>query len=80
MAHLTVISKREAMRMQVDSLFTPVNGGTLSVEKLCTGKYNESIKTRILDVSDDVHAVWAERRADKHGPYYTLQCLTSRSN
>ena len=79
MKTLTVGTKSQADKVLVNSLFAPVNGSTLNKEKLCTGKYQASIKGRALEVSDHIHAVWAEKRRDSDGEYFALLCLTSRS-
>jgi hypothetical protein len=79
MKTLQVTTKSRAHAMQVQSLFTPVNGRTLQVEKYCTGKYKASIKDHSLQVPDDVHAVWPEARRDAHGKYFALYCLSAQS-
>ena len=78
MKTLTCITKRAANNMLINSLFKPVNGGTLIRERYCSGKYLASIKTRPLQVSDDVLCLWAEPRRDADGNYFALYCLSVR--
>ena len=75
---LKLTSKRKADKMLVDSLFSP--GGTLTRFKYCTGKYKPGKFPvgREMEVSDDIQAIWAERRRDENGPYVALYCLFSR--
>ena len=80
MKNLKVTTKYRASKMQVESLFTPVNGGTLSQAKYSGGKYKPgSFPTgREVEVSDNIYAIWAESRRDSDGPYVSLYCLASR--
>jgi hypothetical protein len=80
MKNIQVTTKYRASKMQVESLFTPVNGGTLSQAKYCGGNYKPgSFPTgRDVEVSGDIYAIWAESRRDSEGPYVSLYCLTSR--
>lgn len=80
MKKLTITTSRAAAQAQVQSLFTPVNGGTLTRERYDRGKYNADAKLvgREIEAPDTVHAVWPERRKDSHGPYLALFCLSSR--
>jgi hypothetical protein len=72
---VTVISKRKANAMLVDSLFNA--GGTLTATKLCSGKYatGKFPVGREIEVSENIVAVWAENRKDSCGPYVSLYCL-----
>jgi hypothetical protein len=72
---LTVTTKAAADKKQVESLFVPVNGRTLSRVKWCGGKYRETVIGRTLFVPEYVHAIWAERRKDRDGPYCALYAL-----
>ena len=79
MKTIQIVTKSQANRMQVESLFVPVNGRTLSKAKYCGGKYKPGSfpKGREINVSENVHAVWSESRKDVEGPYSVLYCLTS---
>ena len=77
---MKVISKREADKVLTQSLFTPVNGKTLSIGKFDGGKYqwHGTAKHYIgRDVPDirGVHAVYMVRRVDSDGPYGQLMCV-----
>lgn len=61
MTTLTVLTPAQAKRLT----------DTRAKQTHCTGRYQRSI------IGQTVHAcgatvVWAERRQDKHGPYYKL--------
>ena len=73
MKMVAIESKAKANKAQVESLFTA--GGTLVKEKYCGGKYAHSCIGREVEVSDDVAALWTERRKDRDGPYYTLYAM-----
>ena len=68
---MIVITKRKAMRMITDSLFT--KGGTLnkSTAPFCTGKYNNMLGQEVVDI-EGIAAVYQESRRDKDGQYYKL--------
>ena len=77
---MNIITKREAMAIQMDSLFTPVNGGTLDTGKFDNGKYewkgsaNAYLGKECQDIKG-VHAVYVERRVDSDGPYAQIMCI-----
>jgi hypothetical protein len=81
MKTIQICSKRDAENLIVASLFTPVNGRTLSKSRFDRGKYRTNPDTpyigRTLEVSDDVCAVYPERRRDAHGAYIALFCVYS---
>ncbi len=79
MKTIQITTKSQANRMQVDSLFVPVNGRTLSKAKYSSGKYKPGAfpKGREIEVSENIHAVWSESRKDSDGAYSALFCLTS---
>jgi len=68
---MIVITKRKAMKMITDSLFT--KGGTLNKSSLpfCTGKYNNMLGQEVVDI-EGIAAVYQESRRDKDGQYYKL--------
>ena len=77
---MKVISKAQADKILVNSLFKPVNGKTLSIGKFDSGKYqwHGSAKHYVgRDVPDikGVHAVYCVRRQDSDGPYAQLMCV-----
>lgn len=49
----------------------------------CTGKYKWEGSAKpyfgrpIQSVSDEVKAIYVERRADQHGPYAKMMCITT---
>ena len=79
MKTIQIVTKSQAQRMQVESLFIPVNGRTLSKVKYCGGKYKPGSfpKGREIEVSENIHAVWSEARKDSDGAYCSMYCLTS---
>ena len=80
MKTLLISTKSQANKVIVSSLFTPINGKTLSVERYDLGKYKpeQSFVGREVEVGDDVYAVWSETRRDSDGPYKALFCASSR--
>ena len=60
MKKLTIGTKRQADKVMVNSLFTPVNGRTLSVIKYCSGQLRARPETpyigREVEVNDDIYA------------------------
>ena len=77
---MNIISKREANKLLVDSLFNPVKGGTLNIEKYDNGKYewHGSQKAYIGKETrhiEGVHAVYVERRTDSNGAYAQIMCM-----
>lgn len=77
---MNIISKKAAMDIQTDSLFSPVNGRTLNTAKFDNGKYEwkGSAKAYIGKECQDlrgVHAVYVERRQDSDGPYAQIMCV-----
>jgi len=77
MKTLQMTTKAKANAMQVESLFTPVNGRTLTKMRYDQGKYQNSGIGRETLTSDDVYAIWTERQTDSDGAYYAAYCLTS---
>lgn len=80
---MKIISKKKAMKILEDSLFTPVNGHTLSINKFCAGKYKwlgsaSSYAGKEVTDIPNVHAVYVERRQDKDGAYARLMCVSER--
>lgn len=71
---IEITTKKRAESALIDSLFKPINGHTLVKSKWCAGKYANSGKGREIEVTEDVQAVWGERRSDRDGAYYTLYC------
>ena len=76
-----IISKREANKILVDSLFNPVNGHTLNIEKYDNGKYewHGSQKHYIgkeVKRINGVHAVYVERRTNSDGAYAQVMCIS----
>lgn len=77
---MKVITKRQANKVLTDSLFNPVNGRTLSIGKFDNGKYTWSgsqadyVGREVPDI-DGIHAVYVERRQDKHGPFAQLMSI-----
>lgn len=81
MKTIEITTKGKANRMLVDSLFKPVNGGTLVASRYDGGKYRAEaslIGRKLENCPDDVFAVWSEIRWDIDGPYRALFCLSSR--
>jgi hypothetical protein len=80
MKTLQITSKAKAVKLQVESLFTPVNGGTLNAVKYSGGKYKPSSFPvgREVEVNDNVHAIWSESRRDGDGAYCSLYCMASK--
>lgn len=80
MKTLKIISKKQANDEMIKSLFQGTRTATNKM-KYDSGKYKwtGSQKDYIgkeCKVSDDVVALWVERRADKNGAYAQLMCLT----
>ena len=79
---MKVISKRDADKMVVDSLFNPVSGHTLCYGELpfCTGKYEKTptemakVGLEVVDIPGVV-AVYGARRSDSWGPYTQLRSI-----
>jgi hypothetical protein len=78
---MLVIAKKQAMAILTDSLFTPINGNSLNIEKFDSGKYDWSGKAanyigkQVPDITG-VHAVYAERRQDSNGAYAQMMCIS----
>ena len=78
---MNIISKREANKILVDSLFNPINGQTLNIEKYDNGKYEwhgsqKHYIGREVRHIDGIHAVYVERRTDSNGPYALIMCIS----
>lgn len=70
---MRIITKREADRLQTDSLFTP--GGTLSKSRFDLGKYKgrpSDYIGREVPTLPGVMAVFPARLKDRDGPYVVL--------
>ena len=78
MRQLTIGTKTQADKILVDSLFHPVNGRTLSVMKYSAGKYRaeSSYIGRVVEVSDDVHALYVVKGRDSDGAFVRVMCVT----
>jgi len=76
---MTIISKAQADKILVNSLFQPVNGKTLSRMKYCNGKYKPGvyIGREIECASDDVKAIYPQSGRDSEGAYVHLMCITA---
>ena len=75
---MIIISKRQADKILVDSLFQGPK--TLTVGKWDNGKYAESGIGKEIDISrfsDNIIAIYSQRKRDKDGPYYALMCLSN---
>ena len=75
-----IISKAAALDIQLNSLFKPVNGGTLSISKFDSGKYEwkgtaKAYLGRECQDIKGIHAVYVERRTDSNGPYAQIMCV-----
>jgi hypothetical protein len=71
----TILTKGQADRAVIDSLFVP--GGTLACKRKIRwdmGKYQATIIGKELPEHIN-QLIWAERKTDKHGPYYALYCF-----
>ena len=66
-----ILTKREANKAQIDSLFTPggtLGPGTIRYDK---GKYARNVTgARYLTPTET--PIWCEKRKDKDGPYWAL--------
>ena len=75
---MKILSKREANREVVASLFKPV--GTLSLtekRRFDTGKYQRTVIGHDVSahMASKLKLVWVEARHDRDGPYYALFCV-----
>lgn len=73
---MKILTKRQADNAILESVFHP--GGTLAClrkDRFDRGKYKDTIIGKDAPDSDRIPLVWAERRKDKHGPYFALFCL-----
>lgn len=83
MKTLEITTKREAMALTLNSLFSGPTTHS-KPKRLDRGKYNWTGSARDYvgkpaKVPNDVVAVWVERRTDQHGPYAALMCITNPS-
>jgi hypothetical protein len=78
---IQVMTKTAANKVLVSSLFKPVNGRTLTPERLDLGKYkvDQPYLGREVEVPESVYAVWMERRRDSDGPYMAAFCLSTNA-
>lgn len=76
---ITIVSKRKADTMLLDSLFHPVNGKTLTCTRYDMGKYKPSkFIGREIECDEHVKAIFTQSKRDSDGPYVALYCLVSR--
>ena len=79
MKTIRIVTKAQANKVLVESLFKPVNGRTLNDMKYDGGKYkiNPDVPYigREVEVSDNIHALYAVRRKDADGHYVQLRCI-----
>jgi hypothetical protein len=79
MKTLLIGTKRQADKILVESLFNP--GGTLTPSRYDLGKYKPDPEKpfvgRSIEVSDNVSALWTEKRRDSDGPYVAVFSLSS---
>ena len=76
---ITIVSKRKADTMLLDSLFHPVNGQTLTRTRYDMGKYKPAkFIGREIECAEHVQAIFTQSRKDSDGPYIALYCLVSR--
>jgi hypothetical protein len=77
MKKIAIITKSQANKMLIDSLFQ--KGGTLNKVRLCMGKYSadKSVIGKMVDVAENVVAVFPETRKDVNGNYLAIFCLTA---
>ena len=78
---MQIVSKKKAMDILTNSLFNPVNGGTLNTSKFCAGKYNWTGKAadyvgKVVPDIKGVHAVYVQRRTDSNGPYAQMMAIS----
>jgi hypothetical protein len=80
MKTITITNKRNANSILLDSLFNPINGGTLNKARYDMGKYDPKVnfQGRKMQVEDHIYALWSENRRDKNGAYKAMFCLSSR--
>lgn len=80
MTNLIIITKKQADKILVDSLFNPINNHTLNTIKYDCGKYKSAPKEfvgRLVQVKPEIKAIYPVRRKDKDGAYTQLMCLTT---
>ncbi len=78
MKKLEIGTKAQADKVLTESLFKPVNGRTLRRMRYDMGKYANAMRGKQIEVSDEVAALWSERRKDAHGPYWAVFCLSTQ--
>jgi len=75
---MKIVTKAQADKVLVDSLFNPVNGQTLRVEKYDCAKYRADrnfIGREIDNASNRIKAIYPVRRRDSDGAYVQLMCV-----
>ena len=79
MKKIRIGTKAQADKVLVASLFKPVDGKTLNDMKYDGGKYKSNPDVpyigREVEVSDNIHALYAVRRKDAEGPYVQIRCI-----
>lgn len=76
---ITIISKRKADTMLLNSLFHPVNGQTLTRTRYDMGKYKpQKFIGREIECAEHVQAIFTQSQRDTEGRYIALYCLVSR--
>lgn len=78
---MNIISKKDADKLRIDSLFHPINGHTLSVHMYDNGKYSipckKYIGREITAIHERIIAVYPQIKTDQDGPYIQFYCLVS---
>lgn len=76
---MKIIKKTTADKLALESLFKPINGRSLKVERFDSGKYatpaSAFVGKEVVEL-EGVHAVYPVRKQDKNGAYVALYCLT----
>ena len=83
MNHPKILSRYQAEKAVIESLFKPDRFGTITLKersRFDTGKYISTVIGNPVPphMIDKVRIVWAERRKDKDGVYYALFCVAVR--
>ena len=77
MKTLKIVTKSQADKILVNSLFAPVNGKTLNRGRYDSGKYavKDFIGREVNNAPDSVFAIYPVKRKDSHGAYVALYCI-----
>jgi len=80
MKTIVIGTKAQADKIIVESLFKPVNGHTLRAMRYDMGKYKAKPDMpyvgSMLNVADDIYAMYVARGKDSDGPYCKMMCVT----